>query len=104
MGMDMYIDRVRRDPTDKQIILEREEVCYWRKFWDLHYALALYDGSDYGNDVPITKDDIERAIEFATHNEDYWGEFNSVPQLCELLRDYDTMKNEGWDIVYNANW
>ena len=28
MGMDMYIDRVRRDPTDKQIILEREHFCY----------------------------------------------------------------------------
>lgn len=104
MGMDMFIDKIRRNPSNKQEILEREEICYWRKFWSLHAALGLYDGSDYANDVVITKDDIERAIVFATHNRDYWGGFDSVPQLCELLDNYDVIKAEGWDIVYNANW
>ena len=100
----MYIDRIRRNPNDKKDILERKELCYWRKFWGLHNELGLYGPEDYGNDVPMTKADVERAIDFATRNEDYWGDFNSVPQLCEVLRDYDVYKLDGWDIVYNANW
>jgi hypothetical protein len=101
MGMDMYIDRVRKKPTGKE---EREELCYWRKFWDLHDELGLYGEDDYGNDVPMTKDDVLRAIEFSVRNVDYFGGFSGVEQLCELLRDYDSHKEEGWDIVYNANW
>lgn len=104
MGMDMYIEKIRRNPDNKQEILERVELCYWRKFWDLHYALGLYDNDDNGIDVPMTKDDVERALSFATHNRDYFYGFNVVPSLCELLDDYDSYKLNGWDIVYNANW
>ena len=100
----MYVERIRRNPNNKQEILERKDLCYWRKFWDLHYELGLYGLDDYANDVPMTKEDVERALDFATHNEDYFGGFNTVPQLCELLRDYDDYKKDGWEIVYNANW
>lgn len=102
--MDMYVEKIRRNPNNKQEILERKELCYWRKFWGLHYELGLYGGDDYGIDVPMTKDDVCRAIDFAARNEDYFGGFESVPQLCEILRDYDAYKQEGWEIVYNANW
>lgn len=104
MGMDMYIEKIRRNPNNKQEIVERVEICYWRKFWDLHYELGLYGGDDYGIDVPMTKQDVERAIDFATRNEDYFGGFDTVPTLCELLRDYDMYKADGYEIVYNANW
>ena len=100
----MYIEKIRRNPDNKQEILERVELCYWRKFWDLHYELGLYGEDDCGNDVPMTKDDIERALNFATHNRDYFYTFNTVPQLCELLDEYDDYKKDGWEIVYNANW
>ena len=104
MGMDMYIEKIRRNPNDKSVIVERETLCYWRKFWDLHYALALYGVDDYANDVHVTKADVEKAIDFATRNEDYWGGFDSVPTLCELLRDFDQHEADGYEIVYNANW
>ena len=100
----MYIEKIRRNPNDKKDIVERVELCYWRKFWDLHYALGLYGDDDYSIDVPMTKYDVERALKFAIQNEDYFGGFEGVPQLCELLRDYDEYKKFGWDIVYNANW
>ena len=104
MGMDMYIDAIRRNPANKLEVIERTELCYWRKFWDLHYELGLYGKDDYGNDVPMTKEDVVVAIDFATRNEDYFGGFNSVPKLCELLRDFDSYKKQGYEIVYNANW
>ena len=100
----MYIEKIRRNPNDKKDIVERVELCYWRKFWDLHHALGLYGEDDNGIDVPMTKDDVERALNFAIHNEDYFGGFETVPRLCELLSEYDELKRYGWDIVYNANW
>lgn len=104
MGMDMYVDRIRRNPDNKSEVVERTELCYWRKFWDLHHELGLYGAGDCGNDVRLTKSDVERAIEFATHNEDYFGGFNSVPQLCELLHNFDMYEKDGYELVYNANW
>lgn len=102
--MDMYVEKIRRNPNNKLEIVERIELCYWRKFWDLHYELGLYGEGDYDNDIPMTKEDVSRALDFATRNEDYFGGFNTVPTLCELLRDYDDYKKDGWEIVYNANW
>ena len=97
----MYIDRVRKKPNGEE---EREELCYWRKFWLLHGELGLYGADDYGNDVPMTKQDVRRALHFIIEQEDYFGGFNTVPELAIVLRDYDEYKEDGWDIVYNANW
>lgn len=105
MGMDMYIDRIKRDPTNKQEIIQRIEMCYWRKNWDLHYALPFkYGQEEYGKDVPLTKDDIEQILQFVVHNRDYFGGFQTVESVCEVLDQYDQLKDDGWDIVYNANW
>ena len=37
MGLDMYIDKCRKPKivNGKREYEEREEVCYWRKFWGL---------------------------------------------------------------------
>lgn len=105
MGMDMYIDKIKRDPNDKKNILERQELCYWRKFWDLHYALPFdYGSEEYGQDVPLTKNDVEQILQFVTHNRDYFDGFQTVESVCELLDDYDQIKKDGWQVVYNANW
>lgn len=105
MGMDMYLDIIKRDPNNKLNILERKEMCYWRKFWDLHYDMPFkYGEEEYGKDVKITKDDVERVLQFVTHNRDYFGGFKTVEDVCELLDNYEELKEAGWDIVYNANW
>lgn len=104
MGMDMYIEKIRRNPNNKQEVLERTELCYWRKFWGLHYELGLYSGNDYNIDVPMTKEDVEHCLYFVTRNRDYFGTFHTVERVCELLDQYDLLKQEGYEIVYNANW
>lgn len=105
MGMDMYVDAVKRDPNDKLNILERKQMCYWRKFWDLHYALPFkYDEEECAQDIKLTKEDVESILEFVSHNRDYFNGFQTVESVCELLDHYDEFKQDGWDIVYNANW
>lgn len=105
MGMDMYIDAIKRDPNDKMNVLERKEMCYWRKFWDLHYNLPFkYDNDDYAQDIKLTKGDVEEILHFVSHNRDYFYGFKTVESVCELLDNYDELKADGWDIVYNANW
>ena len=103
MGLDMYIDRIKRDPADKLKVIERTEVCYWRKNWNLLNELG-YGDDDYGDDIKLTKDDIERILQFVTHNRDYFDGYSTVESVCECLDLYDEWKEDGWDIVFNANW
>ena len=103
MGLDMYIDRIKRDPNDKLKVLERNEVCYWRKNWDLLLKLD-YTDDEYGKDRKLTKEDVEEILQFVSHHRDYFGGFSTVDDVCDLLDRYDTYKHEGWDIVFNASW
>ena len=105
MGMDMYVDAIKRDPNDKTNVLERKEMCYWRKFWPLHYNMPFkYGMEEYGQDEKLTKGDVEEILHFVSHNRDYFGGFKTVESVCELIDQYDELKADGWDIVYNANW
>ena len=55
-------------------------------------------------EVSISNEDIEQLINIAVHNRDYWGTFDSVPQLCELLEEFDEMREENWNYVLEADW
>ena len=105
MGLDIYIDKCRKPKVvdGKRYYEEREEVCYWRKFYGL-LGIMRYGDSEYGKDVKISKDDLEKILQYATHNRDYFDGFDSVPQICELLDQYDDLQNEGWTMCFNANW
>lgn len=35
-------------------------------------------------------------INIATHNEDYFGGFETVPHLCEILRDFEGTEEDGY--------
>ena len=103
MGMDSYIDIIKKDPNNKQNILERKEAVYWRKFYALN-AMLGYGDSMYGKDLRITKSDLEDILQFVTHNRDYFDGFSTVPDVCELLDTYDDLSTEGWSVVFNSNW
>ena len=109
MGLDIYIDKCRK-PTIKEEngkkyrdYEEREEMCYWRKFYGL-LDVMKYGDSEYGKDVRLTLDDAERLLEYATHHRDYFDGFDGVPQLCELIYNWDNFVEEGFVINFNANW
>ena len=60
MGLDMYIDKCRKPKivNGKREYEEREEVCYWRKFWMLlREGLPFkYGNEEYGQDIRLSKD------------------------------------------------
>ena len=106
MGLDMYIDKCRKPivkEDGRRDYEEREEMCYWRKFWDL-FHIFNYTNDDYGRDVRLTKDDVEKILDFVTHNRDYFYGFKSVESVCELLDQWDELEADGWVINFNANW
>lgn len=103
MGMDMYIEKIWRNPQTKEVE-DREELCCWQKFWGLHEELGLYGEGDYNKDVPMTKNDLERCLQYVAHNRDYFGGFSTVEDVCRALSQYDELKEAGWQVVYNANW
>lgn len=109
MGLDMYIDKCRKPKIvdGRCDYEEREEVCYWRKFWGLlQEGLPFkYRNDECGEDVRLSKADVEHILNYITHNKDYFDSFDSVPQVCTLLDDYDYLtKEEGYVICFNANW
>lgn len=109
MGLDMYIDKCRKPKIvdGRRDYEEREEVCYWRKFWGLlREGLPFEYGNDEcGQDVRLSKADVEHILNYIIHNKDYFDSFDSVPQVCTLLDEYDYLtKEEGYVICFNANW
>ena len=106
MGLDIYIDKCRKPvikEDGRRDYEEREEVCSWRKFWEI-LSVMRYSDDDYGQDVRMTKEDAEKILQLVTHHRDYWDSFDSVPQVCELLDTWDELIDEGWAICFNANW
>lgn len=80
-------------------------VCYWRKFWDLHNFISNRKGClDNGEWCEITRKDLEDMIEYATHNKDYWDGFRSVPALCEVLYNYDKLRENGFNLFYEGDY
>lgn len=59
MGLDMYIEKCRYPTVTQGGIkyAEREEVCYWRKFWGLlREGLPFFYGDEeYAKDVRLSK-------------------------------------------------
>lgn len=105
MGLDIYIDKCRKPKivNNKRDYEERDSVCYWRKFYGL-LNFMKYGDSEYGKDIRLTKNDVEDILNYIIHNRDYFGGFESVPQICELLDQWDELQDDGYVICFNANW
>lgn len=106
MGMDLTISRKRNIGTPNE---ESVEVYYARKFWELLNAPFVVEYNDSKIDCYVrariqSKEDIEQLIDIAVHNRDYWDTFDSVPKLCELLEEFDEMREDGWIYYLIADW
>ena len=77
--------------------------CYWRKFWKI-LRVMKYGEDEYGQDVRMTKGDVESILQLVAHHRDDFDGFNSVPQVCKLLDTFDEFEDEGLVINLNANW
>ena len=106
MGMEAYIFRARTkkvfDTDDWYNNTEVTEMWYARKFWDLINRLSFLRKENYaaGQFFQLTKDNLEEMIQIATHYQDYWGSFDSVPKLCEILYNFDTDEECGWHYYF----
>lgn len=108
MGLDMYIDKCRkpRIVDGKREYEEREEVCYWRGFYDLlqHGLPFTYGNEECGDDIHLSKKDVEQILNYVARNRDHFDSFQGVEQVCELLDQYDDLKEDGWVVCFNASW
>lgn len=105
MGLDIFIDKCRKPKVvdGMRDYEEREEVCYWRKFYGL-LDLMQYGEDEYGQDIRLGKKDVEKILDYVSHNKDYFDSFDTVPSVCELLDEWDELKENGWLVCFNANW
>lgn len=81
------------------------EVYYARKFWPFWVMMSNILHIDNGEfSEPLTKENIETMINIATHYRDYWGNFNSVPLLCEILDRYDEATKNGMIFLFEGDY
>lgn len=77
-------------------------VWYNRKNWDLHHHIAReLDNSEWKQ---MDKEDLEDMLDFLTHNPDYFGDFNTVPELCRVIYNYDKIRANGLTLFYEGDY
>ncbi len=110
--MDAYIFRAKtKKAFDEPHWYEDEsgavtEVWYARKFWDLINQVSFIKNTndDCGEYIKLSKNDIEEMIQVATHNQDYFGGFNTVPALCKILQNFDDDEEKGWHYYFEFDY
>lgn len=101
--MDLYVKRYKNKGTVNETC---EELFYARKFWELLDA-KFVDRADLNSyiETPIMKEEeLEELIDIAVHNRNYFGTYDSIPQLCEIRDGFQTGRAEGYSYVLEANW
>lgn len=103
MGMDLYISRYKNRKTPNEI---SEELYYARKFWNLLDARFVqgYQDDCIVNAPIRSREDMNELIEIATKEPDYWGEYKTVPILCEIRDEFEAGIKEGWSYYLEADW
>ena len=80
------------------------EKWYGRKFWDMHQHMSFLQDYECGEYIELNKDNIEEMLQYLTHHPDYWGGFETVPQLCQILYTYDDTIDQGYKYFYECDW
>lgn len=108
MGQDTYIFRQKTHKLDDE---NYEELYYARKFWQLLDAPFIEPYSDtrpdgYVNAWIETEEDWDQLVEIAVSNLDYFGTYDTVPQLLEARDRWREDKNNGEEAYYllHADW
>lgn len=104
MGLDVYIERRKKNDTNAPW----EELFYARKFWELLDAdfVREYNYSKNFGYIEArinSEKDFDELIEIATHNRNYFENYDSIAGICEARDDFLENKNE---YVYRlaADW
>ena len=104
MGLDIYIERRKKDSKDAHW----GEVFYARKFWELldaNFVREYNESKDrcYVEARITSEEDFDELLYIATHNKDYFDSYDRVSDLCEARDDFLENKN---DYVYRlvADW
>lgn len=125
MGMDLYLftahskkevtdpgfftNLFNREPKEDayspyEFYAQPNEVYYARKFWDLYHNLSFTKDYECGDYVQITRNQVEEMLKIACQYEDYFCDFNTVPQLCRLLKYWDIVEENNLKVFFECDW
>ena len=101
--MDLYIMRFKNPHTINEI---SEELLYARKFWRLLEAKFVkgYQDNCFVKAPICNKEDMNELIKLAIEEPDYWGEYTTVPILCQIRDEIEERIEEGWRYYLMADW
>lgn len=80
------------------------EVYYARKFWDLFRNLSFTKDYECGDYIPLERQHVQEMLKVACEHEDYFGDFNTVPSLCRLLKYWDILEENHLKVFFECDW
>lgn len=107
MGMDLSIYRTKQKYNKEEHWTEpweHEEIYYARKFWALYDVMHRRKNADNCDYVLLDKDDAIELAATAVSTPDYWGSFDTVPKLLDLVYHWDQYADEGWLFYFCCDW
>ena len=93
--MDLFIQRRKKNDVNAPWA----ELFYARKFWELLDADFVKEYND-NKDISYiearinSEEDFDELIEIATHNKNYFDNYDSIAGICEARDDFLENKNE----------
>ncbi len=124
MGWGYYLDARKNHGTDRE---ERRELIEWHKFDDLYRnirRIVRYDSPSFfpeeGSDnepreAVLSRQQLIDVLHELVLLPDYWADyagetlvpgvcctngFGTVVRLCEIIHQYDSITEAGWEIVF----
>ena len=127
MGLDMYLYKIPKKyykdqftetftDTCKWQELEKYEIGYWRKYWDLHRyfcKLCMEKKQTINTNVyedfqefEITAEDLDNLKELFKENDldPYFEDFNYKKYNLKVIKKAKKAIKDGYHIFYDASW
>ena len=112
MGLDCYVFRARSKKSfeDERWFDDENgtvtEVWYARKYWDLLHNMSFIKNieEECGDFIQLSMDNLEEMLQFAAHNPDYFDSFNTVPQLCKIINEFEDDYENGWHYYFHYSY
>ena len=83
------------------------EWWYARKFYSAHEYVQqnlLHGEYECGDFVPMSYEMVNRLLQYCCKHRDYFGGFNTITALCELVDHWGELEARGLKVFYECDW
>lgn len=89
---------------DEDDVMPVAEIYYSRKFWDLYEAMSFTKDYECGEYIRLSKEQVKEMLDYSVLHPDYFGDFNTVVNLCRIYYKFDEWEKRGLHVFFECDW